>query len=380
MQFQEQVPSDAVSTSFMPNQVKPYGSPIIRVIGVGGGGSNAVNRMYKDKLAGVDYFVVNTDAQHLSRCDVPNKLAIGHNLTRGLGVGGNPDIGRQSAEESREQIQKLVQGADMVFLAAGMGGGTGTGSVPVVAELAKEAGALTIAVVTRPFGFEVAQRRRNADEGLARLKEHCDTLITIPNDALLKLNQGDASKSWEDALKLADSVLQQGIASIAEIVTVPGEINVDFADVRAIMRDAGQAWLAIGKGKGENRAVEAARMATQSPLLDIAIEGAKRVLFVISGGPSLTLKEVQRAAEVIHDMVDQDANVIFGTSKDSKLDDEVRVTLVAAAFPMQHENLQQKQEELRTLLRDTVASNGDELEIPSFLRKEAKARGRGLFG
>jgi cell division protein FtsZ len=380
MQFQEQVPSDAVSTSFMPNQVKPYGSPIIRVIGVGGGGSNAVNRMYKDKLAGVDYFVVNTDAQHLSRCDVPNKLAIGHNLTRGLGVGGNPDIGRQSAEESREQIQKLVQGADMVFLAAGMGGGTGTGSVPVVAELAKEAGALTIAVVTRPFGFEVAQRRRNADEGLARLKEHCDTLITIPNDALLKLNQGDASKSWEDALKLADSVLQQGIASIAEIVTVPGEINVDFADVRAIMRDAGQAWLAIGKGKGENRAVEAARMATQSPLLDIAIEGAKRVLFVISGGPSLTLKEVQQAAEVIHDMVDQDANVIFGTSKDSKLDDEVRVTLVAAAFPMQHENLQQKQEELRTLLRDTVASNGDELEIPSFLRKEAKARGRGFFG
>jgi cell division protein FtsZ len=380
MQFQEQVPSDGISTNFVPNQVKPYGSPIIRVIGVGGGGSNAVNRMYKDKLPGVDYFVVNTDAQHLSRCDVPNKLAIGHNLTRGLGVGGNPDIGRQSAEESREQIQKLVQGADMVFLAAGMGGGTGTGSVPVVAELAKEAGALTIAVVTKPFGFEVRQRLRNADEGLARLKEHCDTLITIPNDALLKMNQGDSNKSWEDALKLADSVLQQGIASIAEIVTVPGEINVDFADVRSIMRDAGQAWLAIGKGKGENRAVEAARQATQSPLLDIEIAGAKRVLFVISGGPSLTLKEVQAAAEVIHDMVDDDANVIFGTSKDSKLDDEVRVTLVAAAFPMQQENLQQKQEELRTLLRDTVASNGDELEIPSFLRKEAKARGRGLFG
>ncbi|MBM3924801.1 MAG: cell division protein FtsZ [SAR202 cluster bacterium] len=380
MQFQEQVPSDDVSTSFVPNQVKPYGSPIIRVLGVGGGGSNAVNRMYKDKLPGVDYFVINTDAQHLSRCDVPNKLAIGHNLTRGLGVGGNPDIGRQSAEESREQLQKLVQGADMVFLAAGMGGGTGTGCVPVVAQLAKEAGALTIAVVTKPFGFEVAQRRRNAEEGLTRLKEHCDTLITVPNDALLKMNANDANKSWEDALKMADQVLQQGIASIAEIVTVPGEINVDFADIRSIMRDAGQAWLAIGKGKGENRAVDAAKMATQSPLLDIAIEGAKRVLFVISGGPSLTLKEVQQAAEVIHDLVDEDANVIFGTSKDSKLDDEVRVTLVAASFPMQQENLQQKQEELRTLLRDTVASNGDELEIPSFLRKEAKARGRGLFG
>jgi len=295
MQFQEKEHEEEM-TAFIPGSVKPYGNPVIKVIGVGGGGSNAVNRMFKEKISGVEYYVVNTDAQHLTRCDVPNKLAVGQKVTRGLGVGGNPEIGRQAAEESREQLEQMMQGADMVFLAAGMGGGTGTGSIPLIAQIAKEAGALTIAVVSKPFGFEVATRRKNADDGIGRLVEHVDTLITIPNDRLLETqHHNEQTKSWDDALRLADSVLQQGIQAVAEVVMIPGEINVDFADVRTIMHNAGPAWLAIGKGKGENRAVDAAKEATRSPLLDIAIDGAKRVLFVMTGGPSLSLKEIQQA-------------------------------------------------------------------------------------
>lgn len=381
MEFQEQHPVEE-TPSFPPPEGKPYGSPIIRVIGIGGGGSNAVARMFHEKVAGVEYHAVNTDAQHLARTDVPNKLAIGQSLTRGLGVGGNPDIGRQAAEESRDKLEQIVQGSDMVFLAAGMGGGTGTGAIPVIAQIAKESGALTIAVVNKPFSFEVATRRKNAEEGLSRLKDHVDTLITIPNDRLLDLenNPEDQTVSWDDALRLADSVLQQGIRAVAEVVTVPGEINVDFADVRAIMLNAGPAWLAIGSGKGENRALDAARQATKSPLLDIAIEGAKRILFVMTGGPSLTLKEVQQAADVIHELADPEANVIFGTVKDPKMDDEVKITLVAASFPMAQENLVQRQDELRRLLRESVSQNGDELDVPSFLRKEAISRTKGYFG
>ena len=381
MEFQEQYSMED-NTPFVPSEGKPYGNPIIKVIGIGGGGSNAVSRMFNEKVGGVEYFAVNTDAQHLGRVDVPNKLAIGQSLTRGLGVGGNPDIGRQAAEESRETLEQLFQGADMVFLASGMGGGTGTGAIPVIAQIAKESGALTIAVVSKPFSFEVATRRKNAEEGLAKLKDHVDTLITIPNDRLLDLdNQHDEGVvSWDDALRLADSVLQQGIRAVAEVVTVPGEINVDFADVRTIMLNAGPAWLAIGSGKGENRALDAAKMATKSPLLDIAIEGAKRILFVMTGGPSLTLKEVQQAADVIHELADPEANVIFGTVKDPKMDDEVKITLVAASFPMAQENLVQRQEELRRLLRESVSQNGDDLDVPSFLRKEAITRTRGYFG
>ena len=360
---------------------KPYGNPIIKVIGVGGGGSNAVARMFKEKANGVEYFAVNTDAQHLSRSEVPNKMAIGQAISRGLGVGGNPDIGRQAAEESREQLEQMVHGSDMVFLAAGMGGGTGTGAAPVIAQIAKEAGALTIAVVSKPFGFEVATRRKNAEDGLARLQENVDTVITIPNDRLLQMDFGnDATKTWDDALRLADSVLQQGIQAIAEVVTIPGEINVDFADVKTIMHNAGPAWLAIGRGKGETRAVDAAKMATKSPLLDIAIEGAKRILFVMTGGPSLGLKELEQAAAIIHELADPEANVIFGTVKDPKMDDEVKITLVAAAFPMAQENLLHRQEELRRLLRDSVSVEGDELDVPSFLRKDATAHTRGYFG
>jgi cell division protein FtsZ len=269
----------------------------------------------------------------------------------------------------------------MVFLAAGMGGGTGTGAIPLIAQIAKEAGALTIAVVSKPFGFEVATRRKNADDGIGRLVEHVDTLITIPNDRLLETqHHNEQTKSWDDALKLADSVLQQGIQAVAEVVMVAGEINVDFADVRTIMHNAGPAWLAIGKGKGENRAVDAAREATKSPLLDIAIDGAKRILFVMTGGPSLSLKEVQQASEVVHELCDPEANVIFGTVKDPKMDDEVKITLVAASFPVPNENLLQRQEELRSLLRDSVVQNGDELDVPSFLRKEATKRTQGYFG
>ncbi|MDP6498067.1 MAG: cell division protein FtsZ [Dehalococcoidia bacterium] len=356
------------------------GSPNIKVMGIGGGGGNAVSRMFKDKLPVVEYFSVNTDAQHLFRCDVSHRLAIGQNLTRGLGSGANPDLGRQAAEESRHDIEKALEGADMVFLAVGMGGGTGTGAAPVIAQIAKESGALTVAVVSRPFSFEANMRKKNAEEGIARLKDQVDTLIVIDNDRLLQLNsQGEQTYTWEDALKMADSVLQQGIQAIAEVVTVPGEINVDFADVRTILNNAGPAWLAIGRGKGENRAVDAARQATKSPLLDISMDGAKRILFVISGGPTLTLQEVQDAAKVIQDMSDPDANIIFGTCRDAKLDDEVKITMVAASFPVMAENQQLREDELERLLQDVVPQTEEELDVPSFLRRQSGNKNRGFF-
>ena len=356
------------------------GAPNIKVMGIGGGGSNAVSRMFKDKLPVVEYFSVNTDAQHLFRCDVSHRLAIGQNLTRGLGAGANPDLGRQAAEESRHDIEKALEGADMVFLAVGMGGGTGTGAAPVIAQIAKEAGALTVAVVSRPFSFEANMRKKNAEEGIARLKDQVDTLIVIDNDRLLQLNsQGESTYTWEDAMKMADSVLQQGIQAIAEVVTVPGEINVDFADVRTILNNAGPAWLAIGRGKGENRAVDAARQATKSPLLDISMDGARRILFVISGGPTLTLQEVQDAARVIQDLSDPDANIIFGTCRDSKLDDEVKITMVAASFPVMAENQQLREDELERLLQDVIPQSEEELDVPSFLRRQAGNKNRGFF-
>jgi cell division protein FtsZ len=349
------------------------------VLGVGGGGSNAVSRMYKDKLPVVEYYALNTDAQHLFRCDVAHRIALGQTLTRGLGAGAQPDLGRQSAEESRSEIEKAVDGADMVFLAVGMGGGTGTGAAPVIAQIAKESGALTVAVVSRPFSFEAAARRKNAEEGIARLKDQVDTVIVIPNDRLLELNHSkEQTFTWEDALKMADSVLHQGIQAIAEVVTVPGEINVDFADVKTILSNAGPAWLAIGRGKGENRAVDAAKMATRSPLLDIAMEGAKRILFVITGGTSLTLQEVQDAANVIQEMSDPEANIIFGTNRDPRLEDEVKMTMIAAAFPVAHDNQQIREAELQELLRGVTGESEDELDVPSFLRRQSGGR-RGFF-
>lgn len=356
------------------------GAPTIKVVGVGGGGSNAVSRMYKEKLPVVEYYSINTDAQHLFRLDVPHRMAIGNNLTRGLGAGANPDLGRQAAEESRQEIAQSMQGADLVFIAVGMGGGTGTGASPVVAQIAKESGALTVGVVSRPFSFEAATRKKNAEEGIAKLKDHVDTLIVIPNDRLLHLVDGsEATYTWEDALQMADSVLQQGIQAIAEVITVPGEINVDFADVRTILSNAGPAWLAIGKGKGENRAVDAARMATKSPLLDITMDGAKRILFVITGGASLTLQEVQDSAQVIQDMADPEANIIFGTCRDPRLDDEIKITMVAAAFPVLAETRQMREQELERLLSDVAPLSEDELDVPSFLRRNSGQRSRGTF-
>jgi len=359
---------------------RPPGTPVIRVLGIGGAGCNAISRMSKEKLATVEYYAVNTDAQHLSRCDVTHRVAIGQNLTQGLGVGANPDMGRQAAEESREVLENVVAGAEMVFLAVGMGGGTGTGACPLIAQLAKEAGALTVAVVSRPFSFEASLRRKNASEGIDRLKDHVDTLIVIPNDRLLQMDQQkEETCTWEDALKMADSVLQQGIQAIAEVITVPGEINVDFADVKTILANAGQAWLAIGRGKGQNRAKDAAKQAAKGPLLDISIDGAKRLLFVITGGNSLTLKEVQEAADVIHEMADPEANVIFGTVRDQKMDDELKVTMVAAAFPIPQDDLAQRDEDLQRLLRDAVPSESEDLDIPSFLRRQSSKRSRGFF-
>ncbi len=373
-------PSKDSDNTFEMVQEINAGSPNIKVMGIGGGGSNAVSRMFKDKLPVVEYYSVNTDAQHLFRCDVSHRLAIGQNLTRGLGSGANPDLGRQAAEESRHDIEKALEGADMVFLAVGMGGGTGTGASSVIAQIAKESGALTVAVVSKPFSFEASMRKKNAEEGIARLKDNVDTLIVIDNDRLLQLNsQGDQTYTWEDALKMADSVLQQGIQAIAEVVTVPGEINVDFADVRTILNNAGPAWLAIGRGKGENRAVEAARQATKSPLLDISMDGAKRILFVISGGPTLTLQEVQDAAKVIQDLSDPDANIIFGTCRDAKLDDEIKITMVAASFPVMAENQQLREDELERLLQDVIPQSEEELDVPSFLRRQSNNKNRGFF-
>ena len=366
-----------------PLNLMPEGGlavPIIKVLGIGGGGSNAVSRMFKEKLPVVEYYAVNTDSQHLFRCDVAHRIAIGQNLTRGLGSGAQPDLGRQAAEESRQDIEKAVEGADMVFLAVGMGGGTGTGASPVIAQIAKESGALTVAVVSKPFSFEANNRRKNAEEGIARLRDHVDTVIVIPNDRLLTMNtQGEQTFTWEDALKMADSVLQQAIQAIAEVVTVPGEINVDFADVKTILSNAGPAWLAIGKGRGENRAVEAAIMATKSPLLDIAMDGAKRILFVVTGGPTLSLKEVQEAANVIQEMADPDANIIFGTCRDPKMDDEIKITMVAASFPVMADNDHAREADLERLLQDVIPESEEELDVPSFLRRQSSSRNRGFF-
>ena len=363
----------------VPEQ-RPPGTPVIKVFGVGGGGCNAISRMFKDKLSMVEYYAINTDAQHLMRCDVNHRVQIGRELTRGLGAGANPDLGCQAAEESRGELEEALSGADMVFLGVGMGGGTGTGASPLIAQLAKESGALTVGVVSRPFSFEASVRRKNAEEGIARLQDHVDTLIVIPNDCLLQMErQRDQNYSWEDALRVADSVLQQGIQAIAEVVTIPGEINVDFADVKTILSNAGQAWLAIGRGKGENRAKDAAKQATKSPLLDIDIEGAKRLLFVITGGSTLSLKEVQEACNVIQEMVDSEANVIFGTARDPKMDDEVKVTMVAASFPVLEQSVDERDEELRRLLKDAIPEDGADLDIPSFLRRQSAQRSRGFF-
>lgn len=360
------------------NHIQRYGPErhsvaTVKVIGLGGGGCNAVARMYHERVIGIEYLGVNTDTQHLVQVDIPTKIRVGDKLTRGLGVGGDPALGREAAEENREELYEALRGADMVFIASGMGGGTGTGACPVVAEIAKETGALTIAVVTRPFAFEGPRRAKQAEDGIQQLRNNVDSLIVIPNQRLLSLCEADVTT--EAAFKLADDVLRQGVQSIAELVTISGEINLDFADVKTIMTGAGQAWMAIGSGQGENRAVDAAKAAIASPILDVSIEGAKGVLFNVTGGTNLTLHEVHAAAEIIEQMVDPNANIIFGMVTDPRLEDEVRITIIATGFPVSDGLLPER--DLLYSQLDLDSLDGDEdLDIPPFLRRHPTLRRR----
>jgi cell division protein FtsZ len=311
-------------TSYIPGGAK------IKVIGLGGAGCNAITRMVREQIRGVEFIAMNTDFQHLDFTEAAVRVQLGKHVTRGFGAGGNHKVGQKAAEENRDEIKQVIGEADMVFIAAGMGGGTGTGSAPLVAVIAKQNGALTIGIVTLPFGFEGSHRNRVAEEGINNLIDKVDTLIIIPNDRLLKLSS--AKTAVDEAFKIADQCLYNGVQAIAELVTVPGLINLDFADVRAVMRDAGPAWMSIGKASGQNRAIDAAKGALSSPMLDVSIEGAKRVLFNITGGSNLSLFEVNAAADIIRQAVDPKANIVFGVVLDSHLGNEVRITLIATGF------------------------------------------------
>jgi cell division protein FtsZ len=343
----------------------------IKVIGAGGGGSNAVSRMFRERVPGVEYMIVNTDAQALITSDIPIKIRIGDQLTGGKGVGGNPDLGMRSAEESREELYEAIRDADMVFVAAGMGGGTGTGSAPVIGQIAKETGALTVGVVTRPFAFEGVRRSRQAEEGISRLRENVDTLLVIPNERMQVV--ADEEITAENAFRMADDVLRLGVQSIAELVTVAGEINLDFADVEAVMRDAGPAWMSIGWGMGEQRAREAAQQAITNPLLDVSIENATGVLFNIVGGGDLKLSELHQAAEVIQRVVDPDANIIFGMTTDMKMENEIKLTIIATGFPTS-ETLEEREDQITRMLHDALSEDETELDLPPFLRRFSKGK------
>src|SRR3954451_23605359 len=313
----------------MPGAPQNY-LAVIKVVGVGGGGVNAVNRMIDAGLKGVEFIAVNTDAQALLMSDADIKLDIGRDLTRGLGAGSDPEVGRNAAETHHDEIDEMVKGADMVFITAGEGGGTGTGAAPVIAEIARNAGSLTIGVVTRPFGFEGRRRAVQADNGVQRLKEKVDTLIVIPNDRLLSV--ANEKTSVLNTFKMADEVLLQGVSGITNLITTPGLINTDFADVKMVLSNAGSALMGIGQSSGDNRAVSAAKAAISSPLLEAAIDGARGVLLNITGPSSMSLFEMNAAAEIIHGVAHQDANIIFGTVIDDELGDEVKVTVIAAGF------------------------------------------------
>ena len=365
----------------------------IKVIGVGGGGSNAVNRMIDEGIQGVEFITVNTDAQALTLTKAPTRVRLGDKLTRGLGAGGDPEVGRKAAEESSDELYNVLKGSDMVFVTAGMGGGTGTGAAPIVAQIAKESGALTIGVVTRPFTFEGMRRLKSADEGINKLKEHADTLIAIPNDRLLQI--ADKRASLQDAFRLADDVLHQGIQGISELITIPGLINLDFADVRAIMSEGGAALMAVGKGSGDERAKKAAEDAISSKLLDITIDGARGVLFNVTGGPNMTLFEVNQAAAIIRETAHPDVNLIFGAVIDPNMGDDIRVTVIATGFDrgsmprraLERPRTEPKRNESGLFMRPTESVsvhadiqsgearheslppvNKDDLDIPTFLR------------
>ncbi|MCJ7700581.1 MAG: cell division protein FtsZ [Anaerolineales bacterium] len=364
------------------NQPESFAS--IKVVGVGGGGCNAVDRMVEEGLVGVDFVAVNTDAQALMLSKAQTRVRIGDKLTRGLGSGGDPDMGRKAAEESAEELYNVLKGADMVFITAGIGGGTGTGASPIVSQIAKELGALTIGVVTRPFTFEGAKRIKCAEVGIANLKEQADTLIVIPNDRLLQIV--DKRASLQDAFRVADDVLRQGIQGISELITVPGLINLDFADVRTIMSEGGAALMAVGRSTGDDRAREAAEQAISSELLDITIDGARGILFNVTGGPDLTLFEVNQAAAIIKETAHPDVNLIFGAVIDPNMGEEIRVTVIATGFERTgmprsvmdrgsvrsdvssaHQPIQNQNEEFQPR-----SLNTEDLDIPTFLRNRVR--------
>ena len=365
----------------MPNQMESFAR--IKVVGVGGGGCNAVDRMIEEGLQGVDFLAVNTDAQALMLSKASKRVRIGEKLTRGLGSGGDPEMGRKAAEESAEDLYEVLKGSDMVFITAGMGGGTGTGGTSVVAQIAKEVGALTIGVVTRPFTFEGSRRIQSAEQGISGLKEQSDTLIVIPNDRLLQIV--DKRTNLQQAFKLADDVLRQGVQGISELITVPGLINLDFADVRTIMSEGGAALMAVGNGQGEDGARVAAEQAISSQLLDITIDGARGILFNVTGGPELTLFEVNEAAAIIKETAHPDVNLIFGAVVDPNMSDEVRITVIATGFertgvPLRP--IQNPERENRDMISVAATSqveganrefqprafNTEDLDIPTFLR------------
>ncbi len=367
------------------------GHALIRVVGVGGGGSNAVNRMIKEGIVGVDFIAVNTDSQALMHSEAPLLVHIGDRVSRGLGAGGNPEIGERAAEESAEELRQVLKGSDMVFVTAGMGGGTGTGASPQIAKVAREEGALTIGVVTRPFSFEGAQRAKAAEAGIENLKDQVDTLIVIPNDRLLE--SADKRISLLDSFRLADDVLRQGIQGISELITVPGLINLDFADVRTIMSLGGAALMAVGRGRGENRAEDAARQALSSNLLDVTIDGARGILFNVTGGPDLGLFEINQAATIVRETAHPDVNLIFGAVIDESMDaDEIRITVIATGFDHAGPLVRRFGDRPTTVrtthpssTRESVAANApttsrttpvrdpnyreDDLEVPAFLRR-----------
>jgi cell division protein FtsZ len=339
----------------------------IRVVGVGGGGSNAVNRMIVDGLTGIDFIAVNTDAQALMLSSAPKRVRIGDKLTRGLGVGGKADMGRKAAEESADELHQVLQGSDMVFITAGMGGGTGTGASPIIAKVARELGALTIGVVTRPFSWEGAVRSQTARAGIEQLKEEVDTLIVIPNDRLLEIT--DKRISLQAAFSLVDDVLRQGVQGISELITVPGLINLDFADVRTIMSEGGAALMAVGHASGENRAVEAVQQAISSRLLDITIDGARGILFNVTGGPDLSLYEVNEAASIVKQTAHPEANLIFGAVIDDTMEDEIRVTVIATGFDGESLPHSQQMTTKESAELPVLSFDKDDLEIPAFLRR-----------
>jgi cell division protein FtsZ len=366
----------------------------IKVIGCGGGGNNAVNRMIREGLKNVEFISVNTDKQALMLSQASQKIQIGDKLTKGLGAGANPEIGNKAAEESKEEIAQAIKGADMVFITAGMGGGTGTGAAPVIAEIAKSMGILTVGVVTKPFPFEGRKRMLHAEMGIKNLKERVDTLVTIPNERLLSIV--DKKTTLMESFKYADDVLRQGVQGISDLITIPGLVNLDFADVRTIMIDKGLAHMGVGRGTGDNRATEAAKQAVSSPMLETSIVGATGVLLNITGGPDLGLLEINEAAEIVQDAADPDANIIFGAVIDDNIKDEIRITVIATGF--ESEKAQRKQPEIvppvakvtqnsqSTVNTSSFTTNRDEaaatveyqnyeennLEIPAFLRRQRK--------